>query len=111
MNRFELFTLIFYALDAVWDESHEEELGKYLSDANPFIFEDIGSAVPAVYDEFCNVIDGDITIENSYDKALSYIHSLDNKQIEEAFAQISRTEWFESVSEYLASEHKGMSAK
>ena len=33
------FCMIFLALDADWDETHDEELGKYLSDANPFLFD------------------------------------------------------------------------
>ena len=36
MTRYDLFCMIFLALDADWDETHDEELGKYLSDANPF---------------------------------------------------------------------------
>lgn len=36
MNKFELFCLIYFALDSEWDKTQNEELGNYLSDANPF---------------------------------------------------------------------------
>ena len=53
MNRFELFTMIFYVLDYYWDENQGEELGLFLSSMSPFTFEGTGSADPTVYDEFC----------------------------------------------------------
>ena len=67
MNRFELFTMIFYVLDHYWDHNQGEELGMFLSDMSPFTFADIGSANPVVYDEFCDFIKVDrIEIENSF---------------------------------------------
>ena len=41
MNQFELFCMIFYVLDAAWDETKDPELGNFLSGANPFLFSDI----------------------------------------------------------------------
>lgn len=35
MNKFELFCMIFYVLDAEWDESKNPTLGEFLSSANP----------------------------------------------------------------------------
>ena len=49
MNKFELYCMIYYVLDAEWDESKNAELGKFLSSANPFQFRDIGSADPVIY--------------------------------------------------------------
>lgn len=46
MNKFELFCMIFYVLDAEWDESKDPILGEFLSSANPFLFEGLSSAVP-----------------------------------------------------------------
>jgi len=66
MNKFELYCMIYYVLDAEWDESKNAELGAFLSGANPFLFADIGSADPMVYAHFCENISGEITIENSY---------------------------------------------
>lgn len=107
MNRFELFCMIFYALDASWIDSRSEAVGNYLSDANPFLFADNGSAVPEIYDHFCNIIQEDITTENSYDLAVKYIDTLDDKDISEAFHQINQDDWNSSVSAYMSSPHKG----
>lgn len=59
MNTFELYCMVFYMLDATWDESHNKELANYFSSANPFLFADIGSANPAVYKHFCDIIPED----------------------------------------------------
>ena len=107
MNRFELFTMIFYALDAEWDKNNDEELGEYLSGANPFIFEDLRSAVPEVYDCFCSIIGTDVKISESYDKAWIYIKTLRNKAVEEAFSKVKKNDWDDAVVEYLSSDHKG----
>lgn len=108
MNKFELFCMIFYALDSVWEDNPEEALGEYLSGANPFMFEDLGSAIPEVYDTFCKVIVSEVDVSESYDKACSYIDYLNNFAVSDAFARISKEEWNESLEEYLSSEHKGM---
>lgn len=50
MNKFELFSMIFYVLDAEWDESKNPTLGEFLSSANPFLFDSLSSAVPEIYD-------------------------------------------------------------
>ena len=55
MTRHDLFCMIFLALDADWDETHDEELGKYLSDANPFLFAGEDSAISDIYTEFVSV--------------------------------------------------------
>jgi len=52
MTHFELFCMIYYALEADWEESHNKEPGYFLSGANPFLFKDEGSADPEVYTEF-----------------------------------------------------------
>ena len=39
MNQFELFCMVYYVLDAEWDESKDAQLGDFLSRANPFLFE------------------------------------------------------------------------
>ena len=111
MNRFELFCMIFYALDAIWDETQDEELGNYLSSANPFMFEDIGSAVPEVFDTFCSYVDSDVKLEDSHSVAKNYVKSLNNESVSKAFDQIDKDAWDEGVAEYMASDHKGMEAK
>ncbi len=107
MNRFELFCMIFYALDAEWDESQNGKLGEYLSGANPFLFDDNDSADPAIFAQFCNMVPETVSIEDSYTVALSYIDSLNEESISSAFRATSQEEWTDSVKDYLAEEHKG----
>lgn len=107
MNQFELFCMIFYALDASLDDRRSETVLSYLSDANPFLFADNGSAVPEIYDRFCDVIRENVTIENCYDLAVKYIDTLADKDISEAFHRISRNEWISGANAYLSSPHKG----
>ena len=107
MNKFELFSMVFYVLDAEWDESKNPTLGEFLSSANPFLFDSLSSAVPEIYDNFVSYITEPVTVENSYDKALNYVNSLHNDVITKAFKSISKEEWIESTLDYLAHDHKG----
>jgi hypothetical protein len=106
MTQFELFSMIFYVLDAAWEESQDPELSKFLSDANPFLFDDIGSADPSVYADFCSKITGPVSIEESYRIAKKYVTSLGKARLEAAFTAINETAWLEGVKEYLQSPHK-----
>lgn len=106
MSRFELFCMIFYVLDANWDETKDKVVGEYLSGANPFLFADIGSADPAVYARFCEIINDDITIENCYSLAEKYIYALNCENITRAFSSISEADWQDCVSDYLSHNHK-----
>ncbi len=107
MNKFELFSMIFYTLNHYWKDNKSEELGHFLSDMNPFLFDDIGSAVPNVYLEFCKTIDDDITIENSFNYAKKYISNIALPYVNDAFAWVDESEWKVRVERYLATEHKG----
>lgn len=107
MNKFELFCMIFYVLDAAWDDSKDAVVGEYLSGANPFLFTDIGSADPSVFTEFCKVINKNITLENSYELAQKYINGLGIENLIDAFYTISEKDWIESVRDYLSQDHKG----
>lgn len=108
MNKFELFCLIFFALDNEWDKTQNEELGNYLSDANPFLFADIGSAVGDCYNSFCKFIDKkQITTESSFAVAKSYIESLQIKAVSSAFENISEDNWIKAAKKYLSQPHKG----
>ena len=107
MNRLELYRMIFYALDAQWEENGKRELGDFLSRANPFLFADEGSADPAVYADFCRRIPESIPIEKSYEIARGYVQTLGNAAIADAFSGVDEQEWLESTREYLKDEQKG----
>lgn len=107
MNTFELFCLIFYALDAAWDESKNEELGDYLSSANPFLFKDIGSANPEVYERFQAMLPAKVSLEDSFDLAIEYVNTLGSPFIPEILQKIGKNRWNECAEAYLSSPHKG----
>ena len=100
--------MIFLALDADWDDTQDEELGKFLSDANPFLFDGNVSAIRNVYEIFCRFVgDRDITIENSYKIAKEYVTFLANDAVSESFDLLEQEQWMDGLREYLKAEHKG----
>ena len=111
MTQFELFCMIFFALDSAWDETHDENLGQFLSEANPFLWKDITSADPALFIEFCEQIpQANIPIEDSYRIASEYVHSLPGQYelyeaVPKAFT-VTPEQWLEGVKEYLSKPHK-----
>lgn len=108
MNKFELFCLIFFALDAQWDNAQNEALGNYLSDAKPFLWADIASADPECYDTFCKIVkDNNIALKDSYNVAKNYIEKLAKSAVTEAFLKTDETQWLAAAKEYLSSPHKG----
>ncbi len=52
VTSYAAFVAMYQALEAANDEMKDESLRRYLSDANPFLFKDKGSADPAIYIEF-----------------------------------------------------------
>ena len=69
MNKFELFTMVFYALDAQWHKNKRSDLGNFLSSMNPFWWGDIGSADPAIYVEANYELGRIYLAQRKYDKA------------------------------------------
>ena len=111
MTQFELFCLTFYALDSVWEISHNEELGQYLSDANPFLWNATTSAVTELYTEFCAVVPQEnISVEESYHVADKYINALAGyyaQGVRDAFSTITPEKWAKSARRYMSTPHKG----
>lgn len=111
MNKFELYCMIFYVLDAEWDETKDPQLGEFLSGANPFLFADINSADPTVYAKFSESVSDSISVGESYKTASQYIASLGNHAVSKAFSSVDEKEWIECVKDYLSQEHKGSEDK
>lgn len=104
MNRWDIFVLIFFYLDAYWDDHQTEELGDICSSMNPFLFEGIGSADPAVWVEFCDTYEDRVySIEEGYKVAKSYVLTLNNKDAVKAIGDSSLEEWREIYDDYLNS--------
>jgi len=86
MNIYKSFVYMFYALDAIYDENPNDELGNYLSGLNPFLFDDEGSADPAEYEEFKEAYaeqfgDKEPTTSEIYEFCRGYLSIFHNLQI------------------------------
>ncbi len=101
MDSFELFKLIFYALDDQYDQNPNEELGQFLSSMNPFLFTGEGSAVPDIYEDFKTMFEKKYTsitsIKESYEFAKEYIKSINIPSVTEAFEKVSFEAWNNAI--------------
>ena len=108
MNDFELYTLIFFVIDAYYADNPSDELASLLGLMSPFTFKEIDSADSSIFTNFKRYIDGrDITVANSYQLAKGYIEEI-QKDLIPAFNSISKEEWKKGAEEYLSEPHKGM---
>ncbi len=109
MNEFELFTMIYYALDAYYEDHIDDYyINCILSDMCPFTFKNIGSADPAMYIEYLEFLDKrKITLDNSLDIAKDYLKTIDFADVTPALKDMDKDEWIEYCKEYLSEPHKG----
>lgn len=109
MNEFELFTMIFYAIDAYYDDNPTDEMGVFLGMMSPFTFKELDSADSVIFAEFRKVMNGRaITLENSFMYAVEYAKTITYCDIMAVFYGISDEEWKEACKDYLSRPHKGM---
>ena len=52
MNDFELFTMVFYAVDSYYEDNPSNELGAFLGMMSPFTFKEMDSANSAIFSDF-----------------------------------------------------------
>ena len=108
MNKFELFTLIYFWLSRYYKDETDDRIINQLSEMNPFIWADIGSADPAVYIEYCAFLgEKEISLENSLSIAKDYVKTIDYVDVTAAFENIDPEEWIHGCKDYLSTEHKG----
>ena len=108
MNKFELFTMIYFWLDNYYENTTDDMILNQLSEMNPFLWKDIGSADPAVYNEFCTFLgEREISVENSLSIAKDYVKTIDYVDVTAAFENIDPEEWIHGCKDYLSTEHKG----
>ena len=108
MNKFELFTLIYFWLSRYYKDETDDRIINQLSEMNPFIWADIGSADPAVYIEYCAFLgEKEISLENSLSIAKDYVKTIDYVDVTAAFKNIDPEEWIHGCEKYLSTEHKG----
>ena len=109
MNEFELFTMIYFVLDAYYEKDIEDPfINTILSDMNPFVWADIGSADPAMYSEYRDFLNGRaITLENSLSIAKGYVKTIEYADVTAAFDEITEERWIDYCKKYLSEPHKG----
>ncbi len=104
MTKYGLFVMIYYALDAYYEENISEEINNFLSDMCPFTFADEGSADPAIYAEFCNFIKvEEIEIENSFELASKYVEWINLPYVTIAFEWVTKEDWDKKSRQYIES--------
>ena len=110
MNEFELFSLIYIALDEYYDsETCDNDINTFISGLSPFTFTNIGSADPCEYKKYQKFINGrKITIDNSLEIAKEYIKQIDYVDVREPFEVMTEQEWKSACNTYLSEPHKGM---
>ena len=104
MNIYKSFVYMFYALDAIYDENPNDELGNYLSGLNPFLFDDESSADPAEYEEFKEAYaeqfgDKEPTTSEIYEFCRGYLSKNAPQKAIEAFDEFEKDDWITSFDE------------
>lgn len=109
MNEFELFTMIYFVLDAYYENDIEDPfINTVLSDMNPFLWADIGSADPAMYSEYLDFLQGrTISLENSLSIAKGYVKTIEYADVTAAFDEMTEERWIDYCKKYLSEPHKG----
>ena len=104
MDVYTIFKLMYFALDSKWEKNKDDDLGQYLSEMNPFLWNDEGSADPAMYSKFKakfqeNFNSNECSVEDSYNYTKSFLKADDNINAKKAlgvFSNISLEEWIEA---------------
>lgn len=102
MTKYELFAMIFFALDAYYEEDVPEDINNFLGDMCPFTFADENSADPVVYEDYCEFIGNkEISLENSFLLAKEYISQIKDLDLKEAFDDLTEEFWIQGCKEFL----------
>ena len=83
MNVYAIFKLMYFALDSKWEKDKDEDLGQYLSEMNPFLWNDEGSADPEMYSKFKSKFQekfnsNECSVEESYNFTKNFLEADDN---------------------------------
>lgn len=112
MNGFELFTVMFFWIDHFYADSTDDRINNLISEMNPFRWQEICSADPALFDDFCHYVEGKtITIDNGFELAKGFIKTVDYVDVTEAFENSYYEKWLDGCRRYIAGEHKGGEAR
>lgn len=105
VTAYDAFVNMYYALDAAFDEHNSDRLREFVSEADPFLWKDKGSADPAVYIEFEQAWkkrfgDGQVTPPEARQFVSDYLKTQDEGEY--AFApagDVTLAEAFDSVAD------------
>ena len=109
MNSYRLYILMFNALDYEYDLNKNQNLGSYLADLNPFLFEGENSADSYYYDDFKREFeklnkDKLFDAEVAYKFCLDFIKKENVKEAVEAFEEFDKKRWTEVFNGILLNE-------
>ena len=105
MKRRDIFIMMYFCLDAYWEENQTDELGNICSDHNPYIWEGETSGDPACYDEFCELVkDNDYSVEEGFEIAKKYIATLNSEEATNAMNNFVLEDWQKGYKDYLKQE-------
>lgn len=112
MTNFELFTMMYFALDAEDEKmnSSDELLMDYVSNLNPFLWVSEDSADPAYFYEFNEFMKGKtIGDDGGYSLIVEFIKTNEDyySGLEKYFLKTSVEEFKEATVRYLSEPHKG----
>lgn len=110
MNNFELFTMMYFTLDAQYkNNEQDEDFANYLSSIDPFLWEDCSSGDPAYFSEFEDFMKGkSIGEDYGYSLALEFLQSHEySKGMDKYFLMTPVEKYIEGAKEYLSQPHKG----
>lgn len=113
MNNFEFFSLIFLLLEERWEECKDENLAYFLSEMNPYLFTNIGSADPAVYAEFLDFMkDKTLGEDNGFSLVNSYLDTVTfYPNLKDFLKDVDQEIWNDAVQQLMSQPHKGEETK
>jgi hypothetical protein len=109
IDVYTTFKLMYSSLDSLWDKTHDDELGQYLSNMNPFLWKDEGSADPIIYSnfksEFSKKFNSKCSFEDGYNFVKQYLEKGNDTYTDKAkksFSNVSLKDWIKSCNDLKA---------
>lgn len=93
VDAYRAFVMMFYALDATYDGGSPDGLRNYLSDANPFLFKDEGSADASVFESFKSGFPDDADEIGAFRYVRDYLSRLDEVLLKSFDSVVDAEAW------------------
>ncbi len=103
MTTYELFTFLFSELDVQWEKCRDSDLGHFLSEMNPYLYEEEGSADPAIYEDFKIFFQNKkIEFDYGFKSIQDYLDSITfYPNLKRFICKITREEWIKRAEKFL----------